>query len=56
MKQVSMMIAVLLLASPVFAQEIDLGLGGDVSSLLNIAAPPLLLCAAVAGQVKITPA
>src|SRR6185436_19594722 len=30
---------ILLLASPLFAQEIDLGLGGDVSSLLNIAAP-----------------
>jgi hypothetical protein len=32
-------IAVLLLVSPVFAQEIDLGLGGDVSGLLNIPAP-----------------
>jgi len=32
-------IAILLLAIPVFAQEIDLGLGGDVSGLLNLPAP-----------------
>src|SRR6185295_19633601 len=39
MKRTVLTIAVLLLASPVFAQEIDLGLGGDVSSLLNLPAP-----------------
>lgn len=39
MKRAPWTIAILLLASPVFAQEIDLGLGGDVSNLLNIAAP-----------------
>jgi len=33
------MIAVAGLAMPAFAQDIDLGLGGDASSLLNIAAP-----------------
>ena len=39
MKRALLTVAVLLLASPVFAQEIDLGLGGDVSSLLNLPAP-----------------
>ena len=39
MKRAVFVIAMLLVASPLFAQEIDLGLGGDVSSLLNIAAP-----------------
>jgi len=39
MKRVVLSIAAALLASPMFAQEIDLGLGGDVSNLLNIPAP-----------------
>src|SRR5262245_50043332 len=39
MKRATVTIAVLLLAIPVFAQEIDLGLGGDVSGLLNLPAP-----------------
>jgi hypothetical protein len=39
MKRLVFTIAMALVAAPVFAQEIDLGLGGDVSSLLNIAAP-----------------
>ena len=39
MKRVILMIVLVLVASPVFAQEIDLGLGGDVSSLLNLPAP-----------------
>lgn len=39
MKRVVLSIALSLLAVPVFAQEIDLGLGGDVSGLLNIPAP-----------------
>src|SRR5207237_7569045 len=29
----------IIVASPVFAQEVDLGLGGDASSLLNLPAP-----------------
>ena len=29
----------IVIATPVFAQEVDLGLGGDVSSLLNLPAP-----------------
>jgi hypothetical protein len=32
-------LAIVLLASPVLAQEIDLGLGGDVGGLLNLPAP-----------------
>jgi hypothetical protein len=32
-------IAILLFAAPAYAQEIDLGLGGDVGGLLNIPAP-----------------
>jgi len=32
-------LAILIVAAPAFAQEIDLGLGGDVSSLLNLPAP-----------------
>src|SRR5205809_7153413 len=39
MKQALLTIAILLSATPLFAQEIDLGLGGDVSSLLNLPAP-----------------
>jgi len=39
MKSVLLSVAVLLFTSPIFAQEIDLGLGGDVSNLLNIPAP-----------------
>src|SRR5262245_15281873 len=39
MKRIFMMCLFLSLAAPLFAQEIDLGLGGDASSLLNIAAP-----------------
>ncbi len=39
MKRLLFTIAFTCLASRVFAQDIDLGLGGDVSSLLNIAAP-----------------
>src|SRR5262249_22397213 len=39
MMRVFLTIAISFLASPMFAQEIDLGLGGDVSSLLNIPAP-----------------
>ena len=39
MKCVVVSFAVLLLSSSLFAQEIDLGLGGDVNSLLNIPAP-----------------
>jgi hypothetical protein len=39
MKQVFILIALGCLAVPVFGQEIDLGLGGDASSLLNIPAP-----------------
>ena len=39
MRRVILVIAISFLASPMFAQEIDLGLGGDVSGLLNIPAP-----------------
>jgi hypothetical protein len=39
MTRVFLTIAISFLASPMFAQEIDLGLGGDVSGLLNIPAP-----------------
>src|SRR5262245_13351518 len=39
MKQFLFTIVMAFIAAPVFAQDIDLGLGGDVSSLLNIAAP-----------------
>jgi hypothetical protein len=39
MTRVIFLIAISFLASPMFAQEIDLGLGGDVSGLLNIPAP-----------------
>ena len=39
MKRVMLAIACVIVASPIFAQEIDLGLGGDVSSLLNLPAP-----------------
>jgi hypothetical protein len=39
MTRVILVIAISFLASPMFAQEIDLGLGGDVSGLLNIPAP-----------------
>jgi hypothetical protein len=39
MKQLVFTIVMAFIAAPVFAQDIDLGLGGDVSSLLNIAAP-----------------
>jgi hypothetical protein len=39
MSRAAILIATFLVASPVLAQDIDLGLGGDASSLLNIAAP-----------------
>jgi hypothetical protein len=39
MTRVILLIAISFLASPMFAQEIDLGLGGDVSGLLNLPAP-----------------
>jgi hypothetical protein len=39
MKRVFLAIACVIVASPVFAQEVDLGLGGDASSLLNLPAP-----------------
>src|SRR5262249_11866863 len=39
MKRVMLAIACVIVASPLFAQEIDLGLGGDASSLLNLPAP-----------------
>ena len=39
MKRVMLAIACVIVASPIFAQEIDLGLGGDVSNLLNLPAP-----------------
>jgi len=39
MKRVMLAIACVIVASPIFAQEIDLGLGGDASSLLNLPAP-----------------
>src|SRR5262245_3855968 len=39
MKRVILAIACLIVASPIFAQEVDLGLGGDASNLLNLPAP-----------------
>jgi hypothetical protein len=39
MKRSVLIVTLIMFASPMFAQEIDLGLGGDASSLLNIAAP-----------------
>jgi len=39
MKHVALMMIAIVLAGPAFAQEVDLGLGGDVSSLLNLPAP-----------------
>jgi len=39
MKSSAFVLGVLLLSTSAFAQEIDLGLGGDASSLLNIPAP-----------------
>jgi len=39
MKRLLLTIVIVVFASPVFGQEIDLGLGGDASSLLNIPAP-----------------
>ena len=39
MKQFLLTIVIASVATPLFAQDIDLGLGGDVSGLLNIAAP-----------------
>jgi hypothetical protein len=39
MKRVMLTIVCVIVASPIFGQEIDLGLGGDASSLLNLPAP-----------------
>src|SRR5262249_15995067 len=39
MKRLLFLIVTSCLATPIFAQDIDLGLGGDVSGLLNIPAP-----------------
>jgi hypothetical protein len=39
MKRLFCLVAFLLAACPLFAQDVDLGLGGDASSLLNIPAP-----------------
>src|SRR5215475_13699031 len=39
MKRVMLAIACVIVASPIFAQEVDLGLSGDASSLLNLPAP-----------------
>ena len=39
MKKILFVLTVALLATPAFSQDIDLGLGGDASSLLNIPAP-----------------
>src|SRR5438876_7216622 len=39
MKRVLVLLLWIGLASPVFAQDVDLGLGGDASSLLNLPAP-----------------
>src|SRR5215470_4064202 len=39
MKRVMLAIACGFVAIPIFAQDIDLGLGGDASSLLNLPAP-----------------
>jgi hypothetical protein len=39
MKQLLLPIVLVLFASPIYAQDVDLGLGGDASSLLNLPAP-----------------
>src|SRR5437667_4457004 len=39
MRRLLWMIFCVCLANPVFAQDVDLGLGGDASSLLNLPAP-----------------
>jgi len=39
MKRVILAIAWVIVASPIFAQDVDLGLGGDASTLLNLPAP-----------------
>lgn len=39
MKRLFLILGAVLFAMPAFAQDIDLGLGGDASSLLNIPAP-----------------
>src|SRR5262245_60300607 len=39
MKRLLLAVAITCLAAPTFAQDIDLGLAGDASSLLNIPAP-----------------
>jgi hypothetical protein len=39
MTKTLLMAGLLLLATPVFAQDVDLGLGGDVGALLNLPAP-----------------
>ena len=39
MRHALLTVGILFLASPILAQDIDLGLGGDASSLLNIPAP-----------------
>ena len=39
MNRVALTITLVLLATPAFSQEIDLGLGGDVGGLLNLPAP-----------------
>jgi len=39
MKRILMTVLGLLLVTPAFAQDVDLGLGGDVSGLLNLPAP-----------------
>ena len=39
MKRIALMMVWAALTAPLFGQEVDLGLGGDASSLLNIAAP-----------------
>src|SRR5262245_3169937 len=39
MKRVMLAIACVIVASPIFGQEVDLGVGTDASSLLNLPAP-----------------
>src|SRR2546427_8840490 len=39
MRRLLWMIFCVCLANPIFAQDVDLGLGGDASSLLNLPAP-----------------
>ena len=39
MKRVMLAIACTIVASPIFAQEVDLGLGAEASNLLNLPAP-----------------